>query len=331
MDAVPAKIGVIGCGMWGRNIVRNAASLGILHAVCDSHIGRMTDFADQFGCLALSDEQLFSDPEIDGVMLTSSAISHHKLALRALKSGKHVYIEKPMAMSVAEAEDINRVASQMDRQVMVGHLIRYHPVFVELQNQIKLGTIGQLRHIQANRLAMGRIRNTESVLFDLCPHDISLILAIAGQAPSLVRCQGISHITPGLPDILSTSFGFPSGLSAGMQTSWLNPEKEHKLTVIGTSGSLVFDDTRAWPEKLILYQDRIEANGEMFVIDRASPMPLPVAEDEPLKAEVSQFAHLCQTGVAARTNGEEGLAVQMVMEQMQNSYIDLSTPHASSG
>ena len=127
---------------------------------------------------------------------------------------------------------------------MVGHLIRYHAAFIELQAQVGAGAIGTLRHIQANRLAMGRIRNTESVLFDLCPHDLSLIQALTGSEPTKVSCAGASHVTPGVVDTLATMLGFAGGVSATLQTCWISPYKEHRLTVSGTTGSLVFDDTK---------------------------------------------------------------------------------------
>ena len=205
---------------------------------------------------------------------------------------------------------------------MVGHLIRYHAAFCELQAQVNAGAIGTLRHIQANRLAMGRIRNTESVLFDLCPHDLSLILALAGGMPNKIYCAGCSHMTIGVVDYLSSFLGFENGVSAGMQTSWLSPFKEHKLIVTGTAGSMVFDDTKPWPEKLTLFQDSMRLNGEYFIVDRASPVALPVAEAEPLKDEMQAFITCCQTGHPAASDIAEALNVQIVLDQMQTALID---------
>ena len=205
---------------------------------------------------------------------------------------------------------------------MVGHLIRYHAAFRELQEQVNAGAVGKLRHIQANRLAMGRIRNTESVLFDLCPHDLSLILVLAGEMPKSVHCAGSSHITAGVVDYLSSFLGFESGLSAAMQTSWASPFKEHQMTVTGTAGSLVFDDTKAWPEKLTLYQDTIRLNGDHYIVDRASPVALPVSESEPLKDEMRAFITCCETGDPAASDISEALSVQIILDQMQEALID---------
>jgi len=203
-------------------------------------------------------------------------------------------------------------------------LIRYHAAFIELQKQVAGGAIGSLRHIQANRLAMGRIRNTESVLFDLCPHDLSLILALVGTVPKKIHCAGASHMTAGVVDFLSSYLGFENGVSAGMQTSWLSPFKEHRLTVIGSAGSLVFDDTKPWPEKLTLYQDQMRLDGEHFLIDRASPVALPIAEAEPLKDEMRAFIRCCETGSAAPTDIAEAMTVQQVLDTMQSSLIDMT-------
>jgi len=249
-------------------------------------------------------------------MISASARAHEQLAVEALEAGKHVFVEKPMSLNLASAKSMNRAALKANRQLMIGHLIRYHPAFIELLAQVKGGAVGKLRHIQANRLAMGRIRNTESALFDLCPHDLSLILALTGSLPTSVNCHGAAHITPGIIDVLSTGLGFAEGVSAGMTTSWINPIKEHRLIVTGQTGSLMFDDTKPWSEKLTLFSDHITQAGELFVVERANPVHLPVKENEPLKEEVSAFVKVCQTGEPALTDGNEGVAVQTVMEQM---------------
>ena len=169
---------------------------------------------------------------------------------------------------------------------------------------------------------MGRIRNNESVLFDLCPHDLSLILTLTGDLPNKIHCAGSSHITDGVIDYLSSFLGFENGISACMQTSWLSPLKEHQLTVTGTTGSMVFDDTKPWPGKLTLYQDSMRLNGEHFIVDRAIPVTLPVAEAEPLKDEMQAFIACCQTGLPTASDISEALNVQTVLDQMQTALID---------
>ena len=320
------KIGLIGCGMWGRNLARNLAQLDALHCVADLSPANADAFAAQFDTVALSVDDLIANKEIVGVALATSAPSHVALGIRVLAAGKHLYVEKPLTLTLADALEIEAAANAANKQVMVGHLIRYHAAFQELQSQVTGGAIGQLRHVQANRLAMGRIRNTESVLFDLCPHDLSLILALMGGAPIKVACAGVSHVTPGVVDVLSTTLGFSEGRSANMQTSWISPYKEHRLTVSGSAGSLVFDDTKSWPEKLTLFQDHIRPDGEGFVIERASPISLPVSEGEPLKDEMRTFIACCAQNQPAPTDINEALRVQRVLEDMQSVLTDTNTP-----
>ena len=239
-----AKIGLIGCGMWGRNLARNLAQLDALVAVADRNVIAANEFASAFDVTAMSVDSLIEHMDIDGIVIATPAPSHDKLAQAGLAAAKHLYIEKPLSLSLSSAHAIRDAANSAQRQVMVGHLIRYHAAFIELQKQLAAGTIGSLCHVQANRLAMGRIRTTESVLFDLCPHDLSLILALVGDLPNKIHCVGASHMTPGIVDFLTSFLGFSGGVSAGMQTSWLSPFKEHRLTVTGNAGALVFDDTK---------------------------------------------------------------------------------------
>ena len=319
-----AKIALIGCGMWGRNIARNLAGLGALSCVHDAIEERGVSFASQFDSSYRTLEAILDDTAINGIMIASNASTHKELAIKALQAGKQVFIEKPMALTLADAQVIADTVDKTDNQVMVGHLIRYHPAFQTLQQQITSGAVGKVKHIQANRLAMGRIRNSESVLFDLCPHDLSLILALTDGLPESVICHGVSHISENVVDILSTALGFANGVSAHMQTSWLSPYKEHRLTVTGENGSLVFDDTKPWTEKLVLYQDQITQTGDLFLIERASPLALSVPESEPLRDEVSAFIRLCDEGLLPPTNVHEALNVQKVLEAMQTQLQDLN-------
>ena len=316
------KIGLIGCGMWGRNLARNLAQLDVLAAVADRNDESAAEFAAQFNSQKRDFDTILADASIDGVAIATSALSHDQLAISALQAGKHVYVEKPLSLTLVGATSIADAAEKAGRRVMVGHLIRYHAAFCELQAQVSAGAIGTLRHVQANRLAMGRIRNTESVLFDLCPHDLSLILALAGGMPNKIYCAGCSHLTVGVVDYLSSFLGFENGVSAGMQTSWLSPFKEHKLIVTGTTGSMVFDDSKPWPEKLTLFQDSMRLDGEYFIVNRASPVPLPVAEAEPLKDQMRAFITCCQTGNPSASDIAEALNVQIVLDQMQTALID---------
>ena len=310
--------------MWGNNLARNLVQLDALAAVADRNTRAANEFASAFNVTAMSVDALIENTNIDGFVIATGATSHDELALTGLSANKHIFIEKPLSLSLTGANTICDAAKSAKRQVMVGHLIRYHAAFIELQKQLASGAIGSLYHVQANRLAMGRIRTTESVLFDLCPHDLSLILALVGDLPVKVHCVGASHMTPGVVDFLTSFLDFDGGVSAGMQTSWLSPFKEHRLTVTGSAGALVFDDTKPWPEKLTLFQDRMNLNGEHFLIDRASPINLPLAEAEPLKAEMRAFILSCDNNSPTPTDINEAIAVQQVLEMLQSNSIDTS-------
>ena len=319
------RIGLIGCGMWGRNLARNLAALGVLAGVADRYPDRAGDFAGEFGTSHVPVDELLAGHDLDGVVIASAAPTHAELACRALECGLHAYVEKPFALTLAEADRMAAAATKADRQLMVGHLIRYHDAFRELESQIEAGVIGEVRHVTANRLAMGRIRATESVIHDLCPHDISLILAIMGGMPERVGCSGASHVTPGNVDTLSGFLAFAGGRSAAMTASWMSPYKEHRLTVSGSEGAIVFDDTRPWAEKLTLYRDIITPDGDNFAIVRAKPVHLPVAEAEPLKQEMQAFVTSCETNTPALTGLDDAMAVQTVLEAMTENFIEFGT------
>ena len=319
------RIGVMGCGMWGRNLARNLAQLDVLAGVADLVPAHAERLAAEFQTSAMDGTALIEDAGLDGVVIATAAPTHRDLACRALAAGLHVFVEKPLTLGLADAEAIAAAARTAGRQVMVGHLIRYHDAFLALQDQLANGVIGAVRHVTANRLAMGRIRATESVMYDLCPHDLSLILALMGEPPHQVRCHGASHVTTGLPDMVSTWLGFSGGRSAMMTTGWMCPYKEHRLTVTGAAGSLVFDDTRPWAEKLTLYRDDITPDGANFAIARAAPLHLPVPESEPLKQEMRAFIACCETGNAPPTDIDDGLAVQRVLQTMADNFTEFGT------
>ena len=314
-----ARTGLIGCGMWGRNLARNLSQLGALASVADRDAENAAAFSDEFGGKADSIDAVLEQHDLDGIIIATPAFTHADLACRALAAGRHVYVEKPLAMSLDEANRIAAAARDARRVVMVGHLIRYHQAFITLQQEIASGRIGKVQHVMANRLAMGRIRSNESVIHDLCPHDTSLLLALMGEEPTSVSCAGASHITPGIIDHVSAMFAFSDERTAAMNISWISPYKEHRLTVIGSSGSIVFDDSRPWAEKLTLFRDDIQPQGDGFAISRSEPVFLPVDESEPLKQEVASFIDCCNTGKVPPTDLTEALAVQRVLEQMHMS------------
>ena len=319
------NIAIIGCGKWGKNIARNAAELGVLAAVCDIEKRHAEIFSQQFSCPSSSLEQILRDENIAGVVVVTNANSHEKLGCEALKAGKHVYIEKPLALSMESANVIMQTARKAKKQVMVGHLLQYHPAYIELKRQVNIGAIGELQHIQANRLAMGRIRKSESAIYDLCPHDLSLILGLVNKMPVSINCKSARHVTKNEGDIIFTSFKFPNNITAIMHTSWYSPYKEHRLVVTGTKGSFIFDDTKPSNQKLILYRDRLFPEGDDMKIERCKPTFISFEDSQPLRNEISAFVKVCKTNTPAITDIREALKVQEILTEMsQQTQQDIS-------
>lgn len=315
-----AKIALVGCGMWGRNIARNLHQLNSLAAVSDASADAAERLAAPFGSEILDFDTILSRSDITGVCIVTSAPSHAKLAIAALNSGKAVYVEKPLALTVEDAEAMVAAADAANRPLMVGHLIRHHAGFQALQQEVRAGAIGSLRHIRLSRIAPGRIRDTETVLFDLCPHDLALVAALTDQAvPRRVQCHGFSHITPGIHDSITAQLDFDTGVTASIQANWLNPVKIHNLTVVGDDGALVFDDTKSWAEKLTRFAFKVRRHDDGIDLDRDNGVAIPLTEAEPLKDEMQNFIDAITTGQTPLTDGREALYVQRIMAQMQNA------------
>ena len=313
------QIALLGCGLWGRNIARNLAALNALYAVSDLNADAAQAFADEFNAEVMSFDDILNDPAVDGLAIVTSAPTHAKLAVAALNAGKAVYIEKPLALTVEDAETIAKAAEDNAKHVMVGHLIRHHAAFQKLLSMVEDGAIGTLRHIRASRIAPGRIRDTESVLFDLCPHDLALVAALTkGDMPSRVQCHGFSHITEGVEDSVTAQLNFASGVTASLQANWLNPVKIHNLTVIGTDGAIVFDDTRGWDEKLRQYKFSVTSSDSGIDLDRDDGVAIPVDPAEPLKEEMRNFLTTACQDETPLTDIKEALIVQHIMAAMQD-------------
>lgn len=322
----PTQIALIGCGMWGRNIARNLKTLGVLAGVCDTNTEAAADFAAQFDVEPLTMDVILSRDDIDGVCIVTAAPSHAELALACFAAGKAVYVEKPLALTVDDAAAMVDAAERAQKPLMVGHLIRHHEAFKTLCRMVQEGAIGNLRHLRLSRIAPGRIRDSESVLFDLCPHDLALVAALTEEeTPARVQCHGFSHITPGVLDGIAAQLDFDSGITASLQANWMNPVKIHNLTVVGDDGALVFDDTRPWAEKLTLYAFKITRDDHHITLDRDQGVAVPLAEAEPLKDELQDFIDAITTGRPPLTHGQEALYVQRIMARMQQS-IDQGQP-----
>lgn len=312
MDRV--RVAVIGCGAWGRNLVRNFAELGVLAGVADRDEARGRAAADAHGVPLRALDDILADPSIAGLCIATQPSTHHAIGMRALERGKHLLVEKPLTLDRKEAEGLVDGAASRGRILMVGHILRYHPAFIALERLVREGALGRVRRIHASRLNLGAIRAEEGALWCLAPHDVSMILALTGRMPD--RVEGFAeHVLGRAPaDTATLRLDFAGGPSAMIQVSWLHPVKEHRLTVIGSEGMAVFDDTAAWPEKLVLYRHRV---GPDLAITRAAPEPVAVEEGEPLRAECRAFLAAIATGTPPPTDGAEALRVMDVLARAE--------------
>lgn len=302
-------VAVIGCGYWGKNLVRNMAELGALAAVADSHAPAAAAMAEAHKVPARSVEEILADGAITGVVIASSAPTHAPIAAAALNAGKHVFVEKPLALKVEDAKALALLAQEKKRTLMVGHLLQYHPAFLAVLREVKAGRIGGLRYIQSHRLSFGKIRTEENVIWSFAPHDISMILALAGESPLKVAAQGTSQVTEGICDIATLHMTFANGVGAHAMVSWLHPVKEHRLTVIGEKGALVFDDSLPWEQKVMFHANSIEPGP---VAQKGESVAIALVAGEPLKAECAHFLAAIN-GDAVRTDADEGIRVLEVL------------------
>src|SRR5438067_8814872 len=222
---MPMPVAVIGCGYWGRNLVRNFAELGSLAAVCDPAQATASQLSARYGAPVTALEPMLRDPAIVGVAIAAPAAQHAALATAALEAGKHVFVEKPLALTVPEAEGLCTLAEQRGRVLMVGHLLQYHPAFIALRELVRDGALGRLQYLYSNRLNLGKVRREEDILWSFAPHDLSMILSLVGAEPSEVTATGGCYLHKTIADVTTTHLVFPGGEQAHVFVSCLPPPK----------------------------------------------------------------------------------------------------------
>ncbi len=318
---IQAKVAVIGSGYWGKNLVRNYHELGVLKLICDKNETVLAGFKKQYPgvdtCLALND--VLSRKDIDGVVIATPAETHYTLAREALLANKHVYVEKPLVLDEREGEDLIGLAAERKRVLMVGHLLQYHPAFVRLKELASKGDLGRINYIHSQRLNLGKIRREENILWSFAPHDISMILSLAQEEPESVLTTGGFYLHKKIADVTMTHLDFPSGLRAHIFVSWLHPFKVQELVVVGDKKMAVFDDTRAWGEKLLLYAHEIKWQDNVPVPAKAEPEKQDIPQAEPLRVECRQFLECMANGKQPLTDGREGLKVLKILNASQRS------------
>ena len=356
---IEPSIAVIGAGYWGKNLVRNFHQLGVLKTICDGAQPIREEMAKTYptysltldgrgkkpdmpasqresassltldgggqgggeGMITPNLSDVLEDPAITGVVIAAPAALHYEIAEKALNAGKHVFVEKPLSLNQADGEKLVRLAEQKQKTLFVGHILHYHAAVIRLKEMIKTGKIGRLQYIYSRRLSFGKIRREENILWSFAPHDISIILSLTGEEPSYVDSVGSNFLHARIADVTMTNLKFPSGIGAHIFVSWLNPYKEQKLVIVGSSGMLVFDDTEPIEKKLVHYPHTINWQNGLPVPNKAESVAIDLKDiwEEPLKAECKAFLSAITTNTKPLTSGEEGLKVLKVLELSQHS------------
>lgn len=315
------SVAVIGTGYWGKNLVRNFHQIGALKMICDKDETVLNTLQAQHPGVEISYAltDVLKRDDIQGVVIATPAETHFLLAREALLSGKHVYVEKPLVLNESEGRELIEIAEKRRRVLMVGHLLQYHPAFIKLKELTSSGELGRVNYIYSHRLNLGKIRREENILWSFAPHDISMILSLAGDEPESVQTTGGYYLHQRIADVTTTHLDFPSGLKAHIFVSWLHPFKEQKLVVVGDRKMVVFDDTLDWSEKLLIFPHRIEWHDNLPVPVKANPERVEYPRDEPLRRECLHFLNCIINGDKPATDGNEGLRVLKVLNASQES------------
>ena len=320
------RVGVAGCGYWGKNLVRNFSELGALGAVCDVDERSLEKIGTTYSVrTTTSFDELLGMPDIQAVVIAAPAEAHYELAKKAMLRGKDVFVEKPLALKVDDGAELVEIALKQSRILMVGHLLLYHPAIIELRRMIEVGEFGRVEYISSSRLNLGKLRTEEDILWSFAPHDIAAVLHLLGEAPNSVAAQGASYLNHPISDVTLTVLGFKSGVKASIFVSWLHPFKEQKLVIVGNQKMAVFDDTQA-EKKLVIYPHRIEWVNRVPVARRAEGQVVELAKDEPLRLECAHFLECVRERTQPLTNGENGLSVLKVLHAAGQSVRDHGQP-----
>jgi predicted dehydrogenase len=319
------RIGVAGLGYWGPNLARNFAAIDgcELAWCCDASEEQRARWSAAFPDARFTGElqDLLDDPELDAVVLATPVPTHGPLAERVLAAGKHCFVEKPLAYSVAEAQAAVAAAARADRILMVGHLLVYHPGVAKLEQIVSDGELGDLHYIYSHRLNLGKLRTDENALWSLGAHDVSVVLHLAQEEPELIEARGESYMRPPVEDVVFCFLRFPSGLSAHLHLSWLDPHKTRSFTLVGARKMATFDDMEL-ERKVTVYDKGFDQDVRSYgeYITRTGDIHSPaISNREPLRIECEHFVECIREGRTPRSDGEAGLRVVRVLDALQRS------------
>jgi UDP-2-acetamido-3-amino-2,3-dideoxy-glucuronate N-acetyltransferase len=317
------NIALIGAGNWGQNHLRELNRLGVLQKVLDPSSSIIAEREKEFPDIhfVTDEKQVTDDPGIRAVVIAAPAELHYELTKKYLLCGKDVLVEKPMALTVKQAEELIDIAGKNSRILMVGHILQYHPAVIKLKELIDQGDLGHTRYIYSNRLNIGKLRTEENVLWSFAPHDISLIMMLMdGEEPLKVSAFGGAYVNQSIADTTLTILEFKNGIKGHIFVSWLHPFKEQKLVVVGSEKMAVFDDLSK--EKLFIYPHKIKwEKGKIPVAQKVDFNIVEFEQKQPLKEELLHFIHCIETRETPKTDGDEGLKVLSILERAEKHLV----------
>jgi predicted dehydrogenase len=321
-------IGQIGLGYWGPNLLRNLDALpgATVKWVCDLDAAALSRVKERYPYLRTTRQagDLWRDPEVEAVVLTSPAVTHAELVRAALEAGKHVFVEKPLALDVSAGEQLVELAEARDRRLMVGHLLLYHPAVRRLKALLDGGDLGDVYYIYSERRNLGKVRQDENAMWSLAPHDVSVILYLLGQKPELISAHGQAWLQPGIEDTVFLTLRFADGTLAHTHVSWLDPHKVRRFTIVGSRQMVVFDDVQS-TEKLRIFDkgvDRVpeyNSYGEALTLRYGTIVTPHIEMREPLRLECEHFVRCVAEGTRPLSDGRSGLEVLRVLAAAQRS------------
>ena len=322
------SIAVVGVGGWGKNLARNYYQIpeAELRYICDLDQDKLDQFSLQFPGTRTtrSFDELLQDESLQVVAIATTGPTHYALCKSALEAGKDVYVEKPFVLNVPEAEELTELAERLDRVLMVGHLLEYHPVVTHLKEMITAGELGDIHYIYSQRLNLGTVREDENAMWNFAPHDISSILFLLGQLPTDVSARGQCYLQPDIEDVVFLTMNFADRAMAHIHVSWLDPHKTRKITIVGSKQMAVFDDLEA-NEKLRIYDKGAEINTDYdsfaeYVGLRFGDIRVPhIKVGEPLRIECNHFLECVKERRQPVSDGADGLRVVKVLDAAQRS------------
>ncbi len=304
-------VAVVGCGLWGKNIVRNFYNLGALHSVCDLDKDNLKMINELYPEIYTTSDfnELLSDPNVKAMCIVTPSHTHFKIVKQAILAGKHVYVEKPISTSSIEAKELKELAQKMDVKLLVGHLLLYHPAVNRLKMLVAEGHLGKIKYVQSDRLNINYFKNDRSVMWDLAPHDVSMIAHITGKAPiRVLNAVGVASEFENICDITHLTIEFEDGVIGQVSDSWIHPQKRVTLLVRGEKATAILDDT-IQEGKLKVYDNKKGSKNDIEVFD--------YLEIEPLKLECQHFLNCIENNKTPRSDGENGYMIVKILESAE--------------